>query len=218
MQRNQKILVTVLWGMTVLAMVAVVGTGLWARRQGAAGTGPEEEMPHLAPLWEVPAFSLTDQNGKTITDQSLRGNVWTAMVFFTECPGVCPMMAARMAQLQKAVTLPDVKIVSFSIDPEHDTPEKLKEYAGRFEADQSRWHMLTGQKQTMFDIASALKLAAKPAENGNPITHTQKVLLVDRANRVRGSYDTNDNDSMKQLAEDIRKLAATDTATAGSAQ
>jgi cytochrome oxidase Cu insertion factor (SCO1/SenC/PrrC family) len=207
MHPRQKAFVTLLWAFAVLAMISVVGAGLWARRQDPTDTSTDGEPPRLGILYNAPAFSLTDQHGKPVTDADLRGNIWVAMVFFTECPGVCPMMTARISQLQKSIHSPDVKIASFSIDPEHDTPEKLNEYAQRLEADQSRWYFLTGPKRTMYETAKAYGLAATPAEDGKPITHTQKVLLIDRDNRVRAFYDTNDDDSMNQLSADIRALA-----------
>src|SRR5262245_58954525 len=111
MRREQKILLTIAWGLAVMMMLGLVAMGF--RERG---------------LYEVPRFSLTDQNGKTISDVSMRGNVWVALVFFTQCPGVCPMMSAKMAELQKNVPLNSVQIVSFSIDPEHDTPETLRAY------------------------------------------------------------------------------------------
>ena len=197
MRREQKILVTILWSLAVLGMIGVVGAGFWSKR---------EDPPEI--LFDVPIFSLTDQNGRTITQADLRGNVWISMLFFTQCPGVCPMMTARMATLQRSVTAKDVKIVSFSVDPEHDTPDAMRAHAEKFGADQSRWHMLTGPKETMFEVARGLKLPAEPAKDGQPILHSQKVLLIDRQNHVRGIYDTNDDDSMKLLAEDARKLAA----------
>jgi protein SCO1/2 len=198
MQRNQKILVTILWGAAVLAMIGVVGTGLWAKHQ-----------PTQPPLFDAPKFSLTDQNGDTITDANLRGNVWIASVFFTQCPGICPMITMKLAELEKAVPSPQVKVVSLSIDPEHDTPAVMKEYAKNMGVDQSRWYFLTGPKTTIYELATqGFKLAATPAKEGNSITHTQKVLLVDRDNEVRGVYDTNDDDSMKKLADDVKAMIA----------
>src|SRR5262245_51749362 len=197
MERTQKILVTCLWATAVLAMLGVVGTGLWARRQ-ASEADPFRQQHKLDVLYDAPSFSLTDQDGKTVTRDSLRGNVWVAMVFFTQCPGVCPAMTMRMTEVQKHISSPLVKVVSFSLDPEHDTPEAMKVYADRFQTDQSRWLFLTGPKETMYEIAGGLKLVAVPAHDGQPIVHTQKVLLVDGDGKVRGIYDTNDDDSMKQ--------------------
>jgi protein SCO1/2 len=218
MGRNQKILVTTLWAVAVLAMIGVVGTGLWARRQGAAAdvdgasaaavarVQVDQAPAELEPLYDAPSFSLTDQNGRTVTNKTLHGDVWVAMVFFTNCPGVCPMMVSRMTELQKAVTSPDAKVVAFSVDPERDTPEVMKAYAERVGADPARWYFLTGPKPTMFEVAHALKLAAEPAQDNKPLTHTNKALLIDRAGHVRGVYDATDPESMAKLAKDARTL------------
>jgi protein SCO1/2 len=118
------------------------------------------------------------------------------------------MMVSRMTELQKAVTSPDVKVVSFSIDPERDTPEVMKAYAERVGADQSRWYFLTGPKPTMFEVARGLKLAAEPAHDNQPLTHTNKALLIDRVGRVRGIYDATDPESMAKLAKDAKTILA----------
>lgn len=196
MSAKQKWLIAFMWIVAGLAVLLAAAARFLAR--------PSVQDPTL---YDVPSFALTDQNGQTVTDASLRGNVWVAMVFFTQCPGICPAMMAQMRKIQQAVPHADVKIVSFSLDPEHDTPETLKAYADRLQADQSRWHLLTGPKQTMFEVARGLKLAAAPAHGDQPITHTQKVLLIGRDNRVRGIYDSGNQASMDKLAHDARELA-----------
>jgi protein SCO1/2 len=183
-----------MWGVAVLAMIAVVGAGLLGRA-------------NLPQLYDTPPFSLTDQNGATVSNSTLTGRVWIGMLFFTNCPGVCPAMTMRMNEVQKAISNADVKMVAFSLDPERDTPEVMKLYAQRLQADPARWLFLTGPKDTMYDVARGLKLAAQPAQDGNPIVHTQKVLLIDQAGQVRGIYDTNDDASMKQLSQDAMTLA-----------
>jgi protein SCO1/2 len=198
MRREQKILVTTLWALAVLGMLGLVATGVLARRQA----------DKLEFLFDAPPFTLVDQNNQTVTDASLKGNVWVGMLFFTQCPGVCPMMTGRMVQLQKAIPDKDVKIVSFSVDPEHDTPAAMKAYAEKSQVDESRWHLLTGPKELMFAVAIGLKLPAAPAHDDQPIVHSQRVLLFDRGNHVRGVYDTNDDDSMQKLANDVRTLLA----------
>ena len=98
--------------------------------------------------------------------------------------------------------------VSFTVDPERDTPEVLKGYAQNYDADPARWHFLTGDKSALFDAAAGLKLTAAPAGQFGPeIVHAEKFLLVDGAGKVRGIYDSNDEQDLKKLAADASALA-----------
>ena len=198
MDRRQKIITTVLWSVLVIAMLGVVGTGLWAKFR------PDP----LPVLYAGPAFTLTDQDARTFGSEDLRGKTWVAAFIFTHCPGVCPQMTMKMAALQQAVPDRDVHLVSFTVDPERDTPAVLKDYAGRFEADLSRWHFLTGDGPKVFEVAAGLKLTAAPAGKFGPdIVHAEKLLLIDGEGRVRGAYDSKDEQEMKQLAADAAALA-----------
>lgn len=198
MDRNQKIITGVLWGVLVVAMLGVIGTGLWARFR------PEP----LPVLYEGPSFSLTDQDGKPFGSEQLRGKVWIADFIFTHCPGACPVMTMKMSGLQRAVPDRDVHFVSFTVDPERDTPAALKEYGTRFEADPARWHFITGESSALFDVAAGMKLTAAPAGKFGPdIVHAEKFLLIDGAGRVRGAYDSTDEQDLKKLAADAAALA-----------
>ena len=103
--------------------------------------------PELPSLGSVPAFTLTDQNGATFESQAkLDGQVWVADFMFTTCPGPCPLMSSQMHQVQKALEADGIRLVSFTIDPEHDTPAVLLEYGQRFKASPGVWHFLTGSR------------------------------------------------------------------------
>lgn len=218
MDRKQRIITAALWGVLVLSMLGVVGTGLWAKWRDAGGpvTAGGQGAARLAGasaealpvLYEAPAFSLTDQEGRPFASDQLRGKVWVADFIFTHCPGACPLMTQKMASLQKAVPDRDVRFVSFSVDPERDTPEVLKQYGQRFDADPARWHFLTGPKDAIFATAAGLKLSAMPAGAAGPdIVHSEKFLLVDGEGRVRGAYGSNDEAELKRLSADAAKLA-----------
>ena len=213
MRRSQKIITTVLWSFLVLTMVAVVGRGMWAGRddsRAVSGISLSTDAPMedgLPVLYDAPRFALTDQDGKAFDSEQLKGRVWVAAFIFTNCPQACPMMTQKMAALQKAVPSKNVKLVSFSVDPERDTPEVLKQYARRFNADESRWHFLTGRKDDMFAAAAGMKLSASPAQGDVPIQHAEHFLLVDAKGRVRGVYHSNQEEDLKQLAADAAKLA-----------
>ena len=208
MRPVQKVLTTILWGLMVLAMVSVIGARLWQR-----GPDQREELPVLA---DAPAFSLTDQDAKPITLQSLKGKPWIGDFVFTHCAGPCPLMTAKMARLQKDLPSPNLHFVSFSVDPERDTPAVLKEYAQKFQADESRWRFLTGTSDAAFAAAKGMLLTAIPANEANPIIHSTKFVLVDGEGRIRQYYDYNDAEQMKALVQDAAVLARDEAAGAGA--
>jgi protein SCO1 len=216
MQRNQKIITTVLWSFLVLTMVAVVGRGMWASQDGNAPAARGVESSIDAPigsdglpvLFDAPAFTLTDQDAKSFDSAQLKGKPWVAAFIFTRCAQACPMMTRRFAKLQETVPDKRVHLVSFSVDPQHDTPTVLKQYAEKSNADPARWHFLTGEQQAILKAAAGLKLSVIPGQDGEGIDHAEKFLLVDGGGRVRGIYDSNDDAQMKRLARDASTLVA----------
>jgi protein SCO1/2 len=207
MGRTQKIFTTGLWAIVVIGMIALVATRAFPTRDGEAKSDLTASSEKFSPLYDTPAFELTDQNGKTFAKTDLMGKVWIADFVFTHCGGPCPIMSSKLAEIQKQVDRPAVKLVSFSVDPERDTPAVLKEYARTYGADESRWSFLTGPKQAIYDTAAAMKITAIPATADAPIIHSDLFLLVDRAGQVVGVYHSNDNDRMKQLVADATELA-----------
>ncbi|MDB5327294.1 MAG: electron transport protein SCO1/SenC [Phycisphaerales bacterium] len=174
---------------------------------------PDEAVENdEGPLFPAPTFNLTDQDNHTFSSEKLKGKTWIATLFYTSCPGPCPLMSGRLRKIQKAVPDPNVVMVSFSIDPEHDTPAKLKDYATNMTADPARWFFLTGSPADMEKLAAGLKLGYESpkenADNGAQIVHSTKFLLVDKTGQVRGVYSTADDESMKKLETDAKKLAA----------
>jgi cytochrome oxidase Cu insertion factor (SCO1/SenC/PrrC family) len=164
----------------------------------------------LPVLFPAPSFSLVDQSGKVVGDETLKSKPWIANFIFTHCAGPCPLMTAKMAQLQEKLAGDEVKLVSFSVDPERDRPEVLKSYADGFEADPTRWFFLTtadGSAQPIYAVAAALKLTAIGATENDPIIHSEKFLLMDGHGSVRGVYSSADDDSMNRLVADARRLA-----------
>jgi len=169
-----------------------------------------EPLPNLG---QIGAFSLVDQSAHAVSDQTLRGKVWVAAFFFTHCPTICPRITQRMRALQVAAAHNGqaFELVSFSVDPENDTPPVLLAYARRFEADNKNWSFLTGDlavvKHTVVD-GFKLALDGKPdptAENGG-IIHGSHLVLVDRSLAIRGYYRTDDDDDMRRILEDAQRL------------
>jgi len=211
MHRTQKILTTLLWGLMVVCMLALVGTGVMATRRDSGEQLVQrynEQEEYLPALYAAPDFSLTDQNNNTVTTQSLRGRVWVAAFIFTNCAGPCPMMSQKMAQLQETVPDPRVMLVSFTVDPQRDTPQVLRQYADTFGADHSRWLFLTGSEEQMMETARTMYITAIPATDDSPIIHSEKLLLVDAAGKIRGIYRSSEAEDLEQLATDAKHLAA----------
>lgn len=163
----------------------------------------------LPVLWDAPAFSYPDQNGQTFTDKDLHGRIWISDFFFTSCTNICPMMTSTMSKLQKTISNPAVQFVSFSVDPDHDTPAVLKQYATMFGADESRWHFLSTTAQKLADTAAGMKTFVHAPDKDTPIQHSSIFILTDGDGKVRGVYDSTDSVAMFQLAYDALTLAGT---------
>lgn len=147
-------------------------------------------------LFDVPEFQLTERSGKTVTRDDLKGKVWVAAFVFTRCSGPCPQITGNMARLQKELAdLPDVRLVTISVDPERDTPAVLQEYAKNFGADPERWLFLTGDKAAVHSLVEkGFRLGVTETKGtartpGNEVDHSTKLVLVDKQGRIRGYFD-----------------------------
>jgi protein SCO1/2 len=158
--------------------------------------------------WAAPDFVLTERSGQTLKLADLAGKVWVADFFYTTCPGPCPMMSSRLSDVQRELgSEPDLRLVSISIDPEKDTTDVLKLYAERFKAT-DRWLFLTGEKAAIYGLArDGFKLPiADAASPGEQITHSTRLILIDRTGTVRGFYEATGETGVRDLVRDIRKL------------
>lgn len=171
---------------------------------------PLEPLPNLGQLG---AFSLVDERGTAFSDARVRGKVWVAAFFFTRCPSICPRITRRMRALQVAAKqrAPALSLVSFSVDPDNDTPPVLLAYAQRFQANLDNWFFLTGdlsvvQRTVVDGFKLALDGKADPnAENGG-IIHGSHLVLVDQELRIRGYYRSDDEEDMQRLIADAARL------------
>jgi protein SCO1/2 len=155
-------------------------------------------------LGQVAPFQLTDQAGQSFDSQSLAGHVWVADFIYTTCPGPCPMMSSQMHQVQtRTAEIPDVRLVSFTVDPAHDTPPVLAEYSKHFKADPGRWRFLTGDQARLNDLG--MNSFHLNSVDGS-MSHSTRFVLVDRRMRIRGYYSTSEDGFMPQLLHDIRQL------------
>lgn len=161
---------------------------------------------------EVPAFALVDEAARPFSSVQLRGNVWLADFIFTGCAEACPRLTERMRELDRSFTnrAVPVQLVSFSVDPQNDTPARLTGYARSVQADPRRWHFLTGPAQAIEKaVVDGFHQGLDRDKRGDDfsIVHGTKIVLVDRSGEIRGYYDANDAASMQALAVDTQHLA-----------
>lgn len=164
------------------------------------------ETPTIA---AVPEFQFTTQDGKEITRKDLLGKVWVIDFFFSRCPGPCPMMSSRLAEISKELKkAKDVRLVSLSIDPEHDTPAVLNEYAAKFGADPDRWIFLTGPKDRVEEFTTKGMLQALSSDTKNPVNtvHSTRFLVIDRQGQIRIARKLDEPELVQKLLIDIGNL------------
>lgn len=157
----------------------------------------------------VPAFTFINEDSIPLTNNFIKGKIWVVNYFFTSCPTVCPKMMAGMQHIQQAFPNDgQVRLVSLTVDPYHDTPAKLKSYAQHKNINLHQWQLGTGQKAGLYRFArNGLFITADDGDGGaNDFIHSDKIVLVDRQNHIRGYYDGADNDEINQLIKDIRRL------------
>ncbi|MGA2712332.1 MAG: SCO family protein [Bryobacteraceae bacterium] len=154
---------------------------------------------------QVPDFELTSQTGRKITLADLKGKVWVADTIYTTCPGPCPMMSSHMSAVAREVaSLANVRIVSFTVDPAHDTPDVLLPYSQRYHADPDRWFLLTGPQRVLNHVSlDGLHLS----QVDGTLDHSIQFALVDANTIVRGYYSPFDREQVDRLIADIRSLA-----------
>lgn len=166
------------------------------------------ELPVIS---TAPQFELTDQTGAAFDAKALDGKVWIANFVFTRCPTICPTFTAKMAaiQLQTEKLGDDVRLVTFSVDPEYDTPEKLAEYATLHHAG-PRWTFLTGPRPLVEAAVVKGMMQAMTKGDGSlmSIGHGSYFVLVDRKRNIRGLYRFSDEGTVEQVVRDAAVLVA----------
>lgn len=216
--------VVVLVSLVLLVAVMVAARAFVRLRPPSAASFPPASEGQTTPPapWPAPDFSYLDEDQHTVTRQQLLGHAWIADFIFTQCRSACPLLTARMVLLQRQLARLgrlDVRFVSFSVDPEHDTPVALKAYAQKWHGDESRWRLLRTTAAGLPATAAGLHLlVAKTSDERDPILHSNRFVLIDAAGLVRGAYDSGDEDEMKRLLADVAQLPATAAPeTAGAA-
>ncbi len=196
-----------------IATVVMIGgaTALLVMAESRA----DKRDPSQLPLYgQMPAFELTDHRGAPATAQAFAGKIVIANFIFTRCPTVCPVFTMKMKRVQERTSeLGDhIALISFSVDPEHDTPQVLTAYAEKFSVDTTRWSFLTGPLDAVKKtVEGSLKIAMVregSLENGVPdIVHGTHFVLLDATGRIRGYYDSDVIERIDDLVADALALA-----------
>jgi protein SCO1/2 len=196
-----------LWIVILLSIMVLGMVGIWTLTRAMLPQRSAAE--ELADYGAVPDAPLVERSGAKFSLGELKGKVWVADFIFTRCGGSCPAMTAKMAELQESLKKAgDVRLVSFTVDPEHDSPEKLASYAEGFQAEKQKWLFLTGGKDQIQNLAKkdfhlAIEEGTDPAE---PIVHSTRFILVDARGHIRGYYNNGDSEAKQKMLTDIGVL------------
>jgi protein SCO1 len=174
--------------------------------------GPGDDLPELGTIAD---FRLTDQRATAFTGESVAGQPWLAAFMFTRCPTICPQITARMREVQTLAKQKQVplRLVSFSVDPDFDTPEVLKAYADKYGVDQASWSFVTGDNAVIRGTAEyGFKLSvegtASASAPGFGISHGSHLVLLDGKRTIRGYYRSSEPESVARIVADAARLNA----------
>ncbi|MGA0283724.1 MAG: SCO family protein [Saprospiraceae bacterium] len=156
----------------------------------------------------IPDFEFINQDSQLVTNQELTEYIYISDFFFTSCPSICPIVKKQMLRIyDKYKSNSMVKLVSHTIDPKRDTADKLKRYAADLGVDTDKWVFLTGDKESLLDIADAYFVAAyEDPDAPGGFDHSGKIILVDTKRQVRSFAEGTDPEDVDRFLKDIDKL------------
>jgi protein SCO1/2 len=169
----------------------------------------DSTIQHQKKYHHIAYFSFTNQNGKTVTPFDFKGKIYVADFFFTTCPTICIAMTDHLLKVQQKIrNNPNVMLLSHSVTPQIDTVAQLKKYALEKGVVDAKWHLVTGDKKEIYELARKSYLAVKEDGDGGPfdMIHTENFILVDPDRRIRGFYDGTDIEEIKRLLEELEVL------------
>ncbi|WP_291864592.1 SCO family protein [Maribacter sp.] len=169
----------------------------------------DSTLQHVKKYHTIANFSLTNQNGETITQENYNNKIYIADFFFTTCPTICPIMTKNMGGIQsKILNDDDVLLLSHSVTPIIDSVAQLKKYALEKGVNDSKWNLVTGDKKEIYKLARKSYLAVKDDGDGGPfdMVHTENFILVDKEKRIRGFYDGTKKEDIEKLMTDLAIL------------
>ena len=211
MERSTKVMKSFYYKIALEVLIAIVAVAI-------ISCGQPKPLPVLGNRYfengdtvfhTIGKFSFVDQDSVTITENDLSGKIYVADFFFTSCRTICPIMKTQMMRVYEATwEMSDVVLISHTIDPEYDTVALLHDYARRLGVESSRWHFLTGQKDSIYKVAQTRYFATAMEDKSEPdgFIHSGAFLLVDRKGRIRGKYDGTKEEDVNRLVGDIKRL------------
>jgi protein SCO1/2 len=193
-----------------------------APARAASGPLPFFDAAELTPYWpsagagrftpaKVTPFHALDQSGRAVTERSLSGRISLVNFFFAACPGVCPTMMRSLRGFEEKLgpAGEGLRTFSFSVQPEADSPKRLRGYARDHGIDLKRWSLVTGDRAEIYRLGKEVfkadaSVGAQKSETS--FLHSTNVYLVDKELRIRGIYDTSDRAALGHLGEDLARL------------
>lgn len=172
----------------------------------------DSTLQYVKKYHSIANFSLTNQNGETITQENYKNKIYIADFFFTTCPTICPIMTKNMGEIQsKIVKDTNVLLLSHSVTPDIDSVAQLKKYALEKGVIDTKWNLVTGSKKEIYELARKSYLAVKTDGDGGPydMIHTENFILVDKEKRIRGFYDGTKTEDIEKLLSDLEILKKT---------
>ena len=157
----------------------------------------------------IAPFQFVDQDSSLVANSTFKDKIYVADFFFTSCRTICPIMKTQMLRVYEATkNMPDVLILSHSIDPEYDTVALLHDFADRLGVESKRWHFVTGVRDSIFKIAQTSYFTTAMEDKTEPdgYIHSGAFLLIDKQGRIRGKYDGTKEEDVDRLIGDIKKL------------
>lgn len=154
----------------------------------------------------IPNFSFVNQDSVIINNDSLKNSIYVADFFFTSCPSICPIMSKNMLSVyRKYEGNNEVRFLSHTIDPKHDTIPVLKKYADKLGVEGTQWSFLLGDRDTVYSLArnGYMNYAEENADIPGGVEHSGYFILVDKQKRIRGAYDGTDKQQVENLKNDI---------------
>lgn len=169
----------------------------------------DSTIQHVRKYHTIADFSLINQNGKTVTQETYKNKIYIADFFFTTCQTICPIMTDHMVILQNQLKLdPEVMLLSHTVTPKIDSVAQLKKYAVEKGVLDAKWNLVTGDKKEIYQLARKSYLAVKSNGDGGEydMIHTENFMLVDQKKRIRGYYDGTNIEDIELLLRDIELL------------